>query len=89
MYVICYALYHFSVLSTLCQQVKCEQYFPVESGGSVSAERFEVRVNSLKHHVDYEVRRIELEQVCGWVEWVCGWVEQVCGWVEQVCGWVE
>ena len=58
----------FSVLLTLCQQVKCEQYFPVESGGSVSAERFEVRVNSLKHHVDYEVRRIELEQVCVWVE---------------------
>ena len=44
-------------------QRKSEDYYPVSPGDTFSSGRFQIRTISLKYHVDYEVRVLEVAQV--------------------------
>ena len=44
-------------------QRKSEDYYPESPGDTFSSGRFQIRTISLKYHVDYEVRVLEVAQV--------------------------
>ena len=48
---------------TSIQQSKSEDYYSESTGDTFSCGSFEIRTLSLKYHVDYEVRVLEVVQV--------------------------
>ena len=44
-------------------QRKSEDYYPVSPGDTFISGRFQIKIISLKCHVDYEVRVLEVAQV--------------------------
>ena len=44
-------------------QRKSEDYYPESPGGTFRSRRFQVRTKSLKYHVDYDVRVLQISQV--------------------------
>ena len=44
-------------------QRKSEDYYPESPGDTFSSGKFQIRTISLKYHVDYEVRVLEVAQV--------------------------